>query len=440
MGTKLENLIAEVRDAGAKAQAIIDTAEAAGRDLTGDEMAAVKAHVEAGVAKRKELDKLKADDDVIAQVKALGDLGLTDDAGSTDPVVKAAVDAGLIVPGHKGKTIGSQFLESAQFKALAGRWPGGHIPERASVNSEPVGVKGLGSKALITGGSATSAGALVDPDMLGLRDAGGVFMRPLTIRDLVTTGTTESDSVTYARVTGFTNAAAPVAESTTTADPGAMTAANGVKPESAMTLVEVTDVVKTIAHWVPATKRALSDAGQMRMLIDQFLLYGLDEELEDQIMTGDGTGQNFTGLLTLSGTTQQAWDTDLLVTLRRAITKVGTVGRARATGFVLNPADVETLDLLRDANGQFYGGGPFAPQQASVWRLPIVESESIPAGTGLVGDFRQAFLLDREQSAITVSDSHANFFIRNMVAILAELRAVFGCFRPAAFVEIDTAA
>jgi hypothetical protein len=31
------------------------------------------------------------------------------------------------------------------------------------------------------------------------------------------------------------------------------------------------------------------------------------------------------------------------------------------------------------------------------------------------------------------SDSHADFFIRNLVAILGELRAAFGVLRPAAF-------
>jgi hypothetical protein len=49
-------------------------------------------------------------------------------------------------------------------------------------------------------------------------------------------------------------------------------------------------------------------------------------------------------------------------------------------------------------------------------------------------------LWDREQASITISDSHANFFIRNMVAILAEMRAAFGVIQPNAFVEIDLTA
>jgi HK97 family phage major capsid protein len=66
----------------------------------------------------------------------------------------------------------------------------------------------------------------------------------------------------------------------------------------------------------------------------------------------------------------------------------------------------------------------------------VVESEAVPAGTAILADWRYAILWDREQGAILVSDSHADFFIKNLIAILAELRAAFGIVRPAAFVKI----
>jgi HK97 family phage major capsid protein len=76
----------------------------------------------------------------------------------------------------------------------------------------------------------------------------------------------------------------------------------------------------------------------------------------------------------------------------------------------------------------------------SLWGLPRVESEYVPAGTGIVADWRSAVLLDREQSSIQVSDSHADFFVRNLVAFLAELRAAFFVRRPTAFCTFDVAA
>jgi HK97 family phage major capsid protein len=242
-------------------------------------------------------------------------------------------------------------------------------------------------------------------------------------------------------MTSQTNNAAPVAESTATADPGTMNAANGVKPESALAWAKVTTPVRTIAHWIPITKRALSDAAQVRSIIDAFLRYGLEEELEDQMIAGDGTGENLEGLSNVSGVQAQAWDTNLLTTTRKAKTKVRLVGRSVANAYLLNPSDLEAIDLLQDNEARFYFGGPSGVGTAgTLWGLPVIETEAVPAGTGYVGDFRKAVLWDREQASITISDSHANFFIRNMVAILAEMRAAFGVIQPNAFVEIDLTA
>jgi hypothetical protein len=36
-----------------------------------------------------------------------------------------------------------------------------------------------------------------------------------------------------------------------------------------------------------------------------------------------------------------------------------------------------------------------------------------------------------------MTNSHADFFIRNLVAILCELRAAMGVIRPTAFVQMD---
>jgi HK97 family phage major capsid protein len=105
---------------------------------------------------------------------------------------------------------------------------------------------------------------------------------------------------------------------------------------------------------------------------------------------------------------------------------------------VLNPADFEKIQLARlaknPANEATAGAVP------TLHGLPVVESEAIAAGVGLVGDFRKAVIWDREQASITATDSHADFFIRNLVAILAEERLAFGVRRPAAFCTLDLTA
>jgi HK97 family phage major capsid protein len=428
----VDKLLEQIKAAVGAAQAIAVKADEENRDFTDAERAEVAAKINEAGTLKTQLKTAKAD----AKVRqTLADLGgdLDEDAKGKQltPTARHTVS----------KSLGATFTDSAEYKSLLDSVPGGHFSKEHRVQTRPVTVDSLllgGSKTLVTGASPTSGGAFVWPDFLGMQVGPDAFNRPLMLRELVTPGTTSTDLVEYVRVTGHTNNAAPTAEATTTS--------NGVKPESGIATVRVSTPVRTIAHWIPITKRALSDAAQIRTLIDSFLQYGLEEELEDQMISGDGTGENFTGLSATSGVQVQAYDTSLLVTLRKAKTKVRTVGRSIPTGYVINPTDVEALDLLMNAQGNFYFGGPMGTMvnpglagrtTAPVWNLPVIETEAVPAGTAFVGDWRKAILWDREQSSITMSDSHASFFVQNLVAILAEMRAAFGVIQPSAFVSID---
>ncbi|MFI6032958.1 phage major capsid protein [Streptomyces sp. NPDC051315] len=427
---KIEELKDQLKHHLMQAQTIAAKADDEGRDFTDDERAQVKQHMDQAQEAKAGLEKAKA---TATMRQALADLGegveLQEKSG------ERRTPSGLVIPDAKA-SLGESFVKSGEYQALMASAPNGVFGKDHRVQSRPVGYK-----ALVTGGSDTSGGAFVTPQMMGLQVGQLAFQRPLRLRDMVTNLTTTSDTIEYVRMTSQTNNAAPVAESTATADPGTMNAANGVKPESALAWAKVTTPVRTIAHWIPLTKRALSDAAQVRSIIDAFLRYGLEEELEDQMVSGDGTGENLEGLANVSGVQAQAWDTNLLTTTRKARTKVRLVGRSTPNAYLFNPSDLEAIDLLQDNEARFYFGGPSGLGTAgTLWGLPVIETEAVPAGTGYVGDFRKAVLWDREQASITISDSHANFFIRNMVAILAEMRAAFGVIQPNAFVEIDLTA
>lgn len=424
---KIEELKNQLKHHLLQARGIAEKAEKDNRDFTDDERGQVTEHMKKATEAKEALEKAKA---TATMRQALADLGegveLDEKSG------ERRTPSGLIVPDAKA-SLGESFVKSGEYQALMQSAPNGVFGKDHRVQSRPVGYK-----ALVTGGSDTSGGAFVTNQMMGLQVGQLAFQRPLRLRDVVTNLTTTSDTIEYVRMTSQTNNATPVAESTATADPGTMNAANGVKPESALAWAKVTTPVRTIAHWIPLTKRALSDASQVRSIIDAFLRYGLEEELEDQMVSGDGTGENLEGLATVSGVQAQAWDTNLLTTTRKARTKVRLVGRSTPNAYLFNPSDLEAIDLLQDNEARFYFGGPSGLGTAgTLWGLPVIETEAVPAGTGYVGDFRKAVLWDREQASITISDSHANFFIRNMVAILAEMRAAFGVIQPNAFVEID---
>lgn len=429
---ELKHHLTEARDIAAKAEADGD------RDFTTEERTLLNEHMAKAKDAKAGLEAAKA---TSTMRQALADLG--DGVELNGKSGERRTPSGLIVPDAKA-SLGETFVKSGEYAGLLATAPNGNFQEKQRVQSMPVGYKSL-----ITGGSDTSAGAWVYNDVVPNTVGLDAFQRPLMLRDVVSSGTTSSDTVEYVRITSTTNNAATVAEATSSAAPtapggaGALVNATGggYKPESAIAAAKITTPVRTIAHWIPITKRALSDAAQVRTLIDNFLRYGLEEELEDQMISGDNTGENFEGLSNVSGVQAQAWDTDPLTTLRKAKTKVRTVGRSVANAYLLNPADLETIDLLQDNEGRFYFGGPSGVGTAQqLWGIPVIETEAVAAGTGYVGDFRKAILWDREQASITMTDSHADFFIRNMVAILAEMRAAFGVIQPNAFVEVDLTA
>lgn len=428
---KSEILKAEMGKKWAAIKALRDeVVEKDGREFTADEKALVEKTLDEVREIEVQLEKEKAEEALIERIAGAEKMF----AGGEQPTSGAA-------PRQPAQTqsIGQRFAGSEQWKSwLKQNAPNGHIPDSMKgISSPPVNVGDLGlfRKELLTGVSDVSAGALVESERTGIYEPLGRY--PLTLRQLISVRQTMSDTIEYVRQTAQVTQAAPTQESNITTYSGATGEISGEKPEATMRFVRVSETVKTIAVWIPATKRALSDAGQLRGLIDDELRSDAAEELEDQLLNGDGVGENFTGLANIANTLAQAFDTDIVMTARKAITNLLINGRQIPTAYLMNPQDWEGFDLSQDQQGRYYWGGPMAQGVRTLWGVPVAQSFFQTQGTSWLANWRKMVLWDREQAMISVSDSHADFFIRNMVAILCELRAAMGVIRPSAFVEID---
>jgi len=340
-------------------------------------------------------------------------------------------------------SMGERFAQNKAYKAWMKQVaPNGHIPESAKGLNSPAFQVDMPfeKKAVLTGASATSGGAFVQNDDTGIYVPMG--RKPLKLRDLISVRSTNSDTVEFVQQTAKVTQAAGVAEATSAAMPTVTQATGaivlnpggGYKPEGTMTFVKVSTPVETVAVWIPVTKRALADAAQLRGIIDQELRDSLMDEIENNILFGQAT-PDFVGVAETTGILTQSYDTSILTTARKAITNLATNGlEASPTAFVVAPADWEAVELA------LFAAAPYLPYQQSMWRIPVVESQYLTAGTAYLGNWKQAVMWDRQQVTISVSDSHADFFIRNLVAVLAEARAAFGVLKPKSFVEIATAA
>lgn len=426
-----ENLKKNLTDA----RAICDLAEKEARDFTGDERGRVAALLEAAKGIKEQIKTMQGDEDMRKHIATLDD-GIewrsNDNGGGQKAGARFRSEP-------KYDTLGQAFVGDQEWASwLKSVAPSGHIADsRKGITSPPVQFRNFGMfrKDLITGTGDTSAGAFVVSDRTNIYEPLGRYM--LTLRDLVSVRQTTSDTVEFVRQTAQVTQAAPVPEANVTDYTGATGQVSGEKPEASMAFERVTETVKTIAVWIPATKRALSDAAQLRGLIDQELREDLAEELENQMLNGNGVGENFTGLANTANTLAQAFVTDIPTTTRKALTHLLVTGKQRPSAWVFHPQDWETVELLKDAENRYYWGGPMARGPMLLWGVPVAQSFFVTQGTAWLGNWSKAVLWDREQASISVSDSHSDFFIRNMVAILAEMRAAFGVIRPSAFVEVD---
>lgn len=411
-----------------QAKAIIDTADREGRDVTPDEMSTLNDLAAKAQEARDASQRAAKSRNVLAQIEE----AVSEDAAKA--INDEALDGARSGRSKTAQSPSERFLKSEEFAEMMDRYaPEGEITANAKgVHSRAINLGGL--KALITVGDRdNSAGALVVPDNLGLQPH---QFAQLVLRDVITTGTTKSDTIEYVQQQrigeGSVNAAAGVPEATAT------TGTSGTKPESTLRFIKKTATVETIAHWLPITRKALSDAGQIRTIIDQFLSRGIDERIEEYILSGDAaTDGQWDGLLNTSGLQQQEFDRNIIRSVRKAITKIRKYGQS--TGVLVSPTTDERLDLLQDETGRFFGNGPWSQGPATIWSLPRVVVKDLPDDKIIVGDLRTAVLWDREQTTISVSDSHNDFFIRNLLAILGEARAGFGVLDPALLAVVDVA-
>jgi HK97 family phage major capsid protein len=312
--------------------------------------------------------------------------------------------------GERAKSAGDLLIESDSYKNM------GSGEFKASQS-----LKGFFTKDLDS--TDPKGGILVSPQTVA-----GVLTPPqedLRIRDLLNVQRTTSNAIEYIVETGFTNASAVAPE-------------KSLKPQSDLTFDIESATVKTLAHWIPATRQIIQDAPMLRNYVDGRLTYGLALTEEAQILYGDGVGDNMAGIMTnpnVQNAGGVASGDTRIDHLRRAITRTLLAGYP-ATGIVLHPSDWEDIELQKGTDGHYIWVSVVNGGETRLWRVPVVQSTGMNEGEFLVGAFGLAGQLwDREQANVRISEHHADYFARNMLAILAEERLALTVYRPEAFVR-----
>ena len=352
-----------------------------------------------------EIDALaKKHEDLVEVAKAAK---LSEESDDLDPELQAWLAGEKGAPSLDGrkqaKSFGEMFVESKAGTDLKGK---------------EVELKDFELKALFETTAGWAPEAVRTPRLVDLAT------RPITVVDLIPQRTTNATAIVYMEETTFTNAAAETAE-------------GSAKPEATLELTERSDTVRKIAVWIPVTDEQLEDVAGIRQYLDNRLGFMVRQRLDLQILVGDGTAPNISGITDRSGIQTQAKGTDPTPdAVYKAMTKVRTVAFSEPNAAVFHPNDWQDIRLLRTADGVYIWGSPADPGPERIWGLRVVQTTAMTENTGLVGDFQQTELAVKKGLEVKVSDSHSDFFVNNKQAVRAEMRAALAVYRPAAFCTV----
>lgn len=383
------------------------TAHDENREMTAEETGEIEAVIKAGNDIKAKIDRAKGVDGMHEALNQLT-AGL-----SSTPARR--VDQ---------RSMGEQFVQSPEYLDFFPKQRHRTSAAWRSNSVELFDYRGMHATTLTT--DPASGGDLILPD-----NRGGILpilFKPLVVADLMASGTTDSNLIAYMVESLFTNAAAAVAE-------------GAVKPESAMAFDATSDPVRKIAHWLPVTEEMLEDVAQIRSYIDARLRLGVQIAEEDELLNGTGVAPHILGLLKRPGLHAAFARVDPMTNADAMFVQMMSIywsSFVMPTGFAINPVNWAATVLAKTTTGEYMAGGPFSSIPAQrIWGLPVAVTPAIAAGKALVGAFKSAAQVFRKGGIrVEASNSHVDFFIKNLVAIRAEERLALAVYRPGAFGEV----
>ena len=344
-----------------------------------------------------------------------------------------------------GQGPGDIFIES-RFKSIAD--PASR-PQQWSTGKIEVGrmTGGLVKGTLLEGtgapGSGTGGGLVPAPQVIpGVVEK---LFQPLTLEALMSSGVATTSTVRYAQEGTATSGAAGVPEA-------------GEKPQSTLALSTEDEQVKKIATSLVISDELLDDSSAVQQFVNGRLSLFVRIESERQLLRGTAGGDEVQGLLTGRGVPVYAGGT---VAGNKAVQVFKAMNGTRGSAYVepewvvMNPSDWEGIRLLTDSAGQYLAGGPFqgpygsgvnAPASGQtmgaadyLWGKPVYVTSALGAGTAVIGNSQAAQVWNRGGLSLEATNSHSDFFFKDLTAIRAERRLALAVYRPGAFCEVRLA-
>jgi len=240
---------------------------------------------------------------------------------------------------------------------------------------------------------------------------------------------TTSNAVEFTREATFVNAAAETAESS-------------AKPETDITFNLQTAPVRTVAHWTRISRQLAADAPAVAAYISTRMRYGVDLRVENQLINGNGSGANLSGIFNTGNFTPHGYTaanmTAWVGNAQRFDLIRRVIGDLQAADYppnviLLNPVDWAVIEALKDSQGRYLLGNPGSAAAPAIWGIPVIPTNAVTADTFLVAALDMAATIyNRDGVSVALSEEDASNFTTNLVTIRAERRLALAIERPAA--------
>ena len=234
---------------------------------------------------------------------------------------------------------------------------------------------------------------------------------------------------------------------TSTVGSAGMVAAGGAKPQVQFITTPTILTARKIALWTALLDENLDDFPTFAAYIANELQRLIVDTENDQVLNGDGTGENLkgllhqTGILTRDHTADVTADPDAtgLDTMEMAIADLRT-GAAFVDPdmIVMHPTTWSKLRRTKDGQGRYIlNPDPSSSEANTLWGIPVLPTTTCAVGTSLVANLEKgAQAFQRKGFVIETTNSAGDAFTTNQTLFRAEERLTLGSPRPAALLKV----
>jgi len=332
--------------------------------------------------------------------------------GVSTPVMGTPTDAPA-----SAKSFGEAFVKSDGYRnlrarGLKGNWSTGPVE--------------FGSKAELddlvdeTGSNVFGPGVnQVQPQIIpGIQ---GPVEQRLTVADMLGQGVTSTNAIVFLKETVTQNSAGVTAE-------------GAEKPTSFLDFDKETASVEKIATFLPISDEMLEDEPQVASYINGRLQLFVRQAEEAYLVAA---------IVAVAGTSSSAGELggdNIFDGIAAAIMHVRLDAGLEPDGLLVSPLDAARMDVARavGGTGAYFSGGPYGAPSQNPWGLRRVVTTAVADAAPIVGAFLQgATVWRRGGLSVEASNSHADYFRRNLTALRCEERLALTIFRDAAFQVVD---